>query len=56
MRRQSAMSEPERRPSAEVAGLAAAIERVAADLAIGEEPSGFVLALEGDASPTQPRG
>jgi hypothetical protein len=41
------MSESERRPSAEVAGLAAAIERAAADLAIAEEPSGFTVALEG---------
>ena len=49
------MNAPETRVSADAAGLAAAIERVAADLAIGEEPSGFVLALEGDASPTQPR-
>jgi hypothetical protein len=48
MRRQSAMSEPERRPSAEVAGLAAAIERAAADLAIAEEPAGFTVALEGE--------
>ena len=47
MRRQNAMSEPERRPSAEVAGLAGAIERAAADLAIAEEPSGFTVALEG---------
>lgn len=49
------MSIPERRVSVEAAGLAAAIERLAADLAIGEEPAGFVLALEGDASPAEPR-
>ena len=49
------MNAPETRVSADAAGLAAAVERVAADLAIGEEPSGFVLALEGDASPTEPR-
>jgi len=41
------MSEPERRQSAEVAGLAAAIERAAVDLAIAEEPAGFTVALEG---------
>ena len=39
---------PESRVSADVAGLAAAVERIAADLAIAEEPAGFVLALEGD--------
>jgi hypothetical protein len=49
------MSVPEKRVSVDVAGLAAAIERMAADLAIGEEPAGFVLALEGDASPAEPR-
>jgi hypothetical protein len=43
------MNDPEKQVSADVAGLAAAIERMAADLAIGEEPAGFVLALEGDA-------
>ena len=49
------MSIPEKRVSVDVAGLAAAIERMAADLAIGEEPAGFVRALEGDASPAEPR-
>ena len=49
------MSGKEDRVSADVAGLAAAVERVAADLAIAEEPSGFVHALEGDASPDQRR-
>jgi hypothetical protein len=49
------MNAPDHRVSADVAGLAAAIERVAVDLAIGEEPSGFALALEGDASPAEPR-
>ena len=47
-------SAPENRVSAEVAGLAAAVERIAADLAIAEEPAGFVLALEGE-SPVEPR-
>ena len=42
------MSDPERVMSADVAGLAAAIERAAADLAIGEEPAGFTVALEGE--------
>jgi len=49
------MSASEHRVSADAAGLAAAIERIAADLAIAEEPAGFVLALEGDASPPEPR-
>jgi len=49
------MSDPEKQVSADVAGLAAAIERMAADLAIGEEPAGFVLALEGDAKTEEPR-
>ncbi|MGH7306733.1 MAG: hypothetical protein ACRELZ_25935 [Candidatus Rokuibacteriota bacterium] len=49
------MSAPEQRVSADVAGLAAVIERMAVDLAIAEEPSGFALALEGDASPAEPR-
>jgi hypothetical protein len=47
------MNAPENRVTADVAGLAAAVERVAADLAIAEEPAGFVLALEGD-SPADP--
>lgn len=45
------MSDPEHPVSAEVAGLAAAIERAAADLAVGEEPAGFVVALEGEDDP-----
>jgi hypothetical protein len=49
------MSDPEKQVSADVAGLAAAIERMAADLAIGEEPAGFVLALEGGAKSEEPR-
>lgn len=48
------MATPENRVSADVAGLAAAVERMAADLAIAEEPAGFVLALEGE-SPAEPR-
>lgn len=34
---------------AEVAGLAAVMERAAADLAVGEEPANFVAALEAGA-------
>ena len=49
------MSGNEKSMSADVAGLAAAVERVAADLAIAEEPAGFVQALEGDASADQRR-
>jgi hypothetical protein len=54
IRGESPMNDPEKQVSADVAGLAAAIERMAADLAIGEEPAGFVLALEGDAKPEEP--
>ena len=53
--RLSNMHAPENRVSADAAGLAAAVERAAADLAIAEEPAGFVLALEGEASPGEPR-
>jgi hypothetical protein len=49
------MNAPENRVSADAAGLAAAVERAAADLAIAEEPAGFVLALEGEASAAEPR-
>jgi hypothetical protein len=43
------MANPERRlVGAEVANLAAAIERAAADLALAEEPAGFTVALEGE--------
>ena len=42
------MSDPERVVSADIAGLAAAIERAAADLAVAEEPAGLVVALEGE--------
>ena len=45
------MSHPERPVSAEVAGLAAAIERAAVDLALTEEPAGFIVALEGEDDP-----
>jgi hypothetical protein len=49
------MSHPERPVSADVAGLAAAIERAAVDLALAEEPAGFVVALEGDDDPVDHR-
>jgi hypothetical protein len=49
------MNAPENRVSADVAGLAAAGERAGAAHAHGEEPAGFVLALEGDAGPAEPR-
>ncbi|HYS16571.1 MAG TPA: hypothetical protein VET45_06570 [Candidatus Binatia bacterium] len=49
------MNAPENRVSADAAGLAAAVERAAADLAIAEEPAGFVLVLEGEPSPAEPR-
>ena len=40
------MSDHERQLKADVAGLAALIERAGADLALAEEPSNFVVALE----------
>jgi len=40
------VSEPERRVQGAVADLAAAIERESVDLALHEEPAGFVVALE----------
>jgi len=42
------MSEPGRRERVDVADLAAAIERLAADIALAEEPSGFTVVLESD--------
>ena len=42
------MSEPKTQP-VELINLAAAIERAAAGLALGEEPSQFIAALEADA-------
>ena len=42
------MSEPKTQP-AELAYLAAAIERAAGDLALGEEPSRFIAALDAGA-------
>ena len=44
----TSMSEPSRQQRVDVADLAAAIERLAADLALAEEPSGFTVVLESD--------
>lgn len=49
------MSHPERPVSAEVAGLAAAMERASVDLALAEEPAGFIAALEGEDDPVERR-
>ena len=43
------MSNHDRQLRADVAGLAALIERAGADLALAEEPSNFVVALEASA-------
>lgn len=46
-----------RAPQAEVAALLGVIERMAADLALGEEPSRFIAALEAGRppAPDEPR-
>jgi len=49
------MDATERQRAAAVADLAAVIERASADLALAEEPSGFVLALEMGAPPPASR-
>ena len=49
------MSHLESPVSAEVAGLAAAIERAGIDLALAEEPAGFIVALEGEDDPVERR-
>jgi hypothetical protein len=49
------MAGPERGIQAELAHLAAAVERAAADLALAEEPARFAAALEG-AAPGASRG
>jgi hypothetical protein len=43
------MPDQDRRLQADVAGLAGLIERAGADLALAEEPSNFVVALESSA-------
>ena len=45
------MSTQERRASADVAALAGLIERAGAAIALAEEPSGFIAALENGAAP-----
>jgi len=42
------MDDSERQLRADLADVAALIERASADLSVGEEPSNFVAALEGD--------
>jgi hypothetical protein len=42
-------SPPDRHTQADAAALAGAIERMAGDLAVGEEPSNFAVALEAGA-------
>jgi len=42
-------SPPQRHVSGEVAALAGAVERMAGDLALGEEPSNFAVVLEAGA-------
>jgi hypothetical protein len=44
----------ERAVAGAVADLAAAIERAAGDLAVGEEPAGFEAALDAGAPPAEP--
>ena len=44
-----ASSPPQRQVQGEVAALAGAVERMAGDLALGEEPSNFAVALEAGA-------
>jgi hypothetical protein len=50
------MSEPDRAQRVDVADLTAAIERLARDLSLAEEPSGFSVALENDADAREHRG
>jgi hypothetical protein len=45
----------ERRVTADVAALAGLIERASAAIALGEEPSNFVAALENGAEPGSAR-
>jgi hypothetical protein len=47
-------TDAERARQGALADLAAAIERAAGDLGLGEEPSGFVAALERGAPPSPP--
>jgi hypothetical protein len=45
---------PDRARAGALADLAAAIERAAGDLAVGEEPAGFQAALDAGAPPLEP--
>ena len=45
------MADPSPDVRAAAADLAAVIERASADLKLAEEPSGFIVALEGDEDP-----
>jgi hypothetical protein len=49
-------SAAERARAAALADLAAAVERAAGDLALGEEPAGFEAALDAGAPPAAPAG
>lgn len=46
MTEQRAWQNPPRHVQGDVAALAGAVERMAGDLALAEEPSGFAVALE----------
>lgn len=47
-RTRTRMGDPSRQPPAVAVELAVAIARLAADLALADEPSGFLAALEND--------
>jgi len=47
-------TEADRARQGALADLAAAIERAAVDLGLGEEPAGFAAALEAGAPPPEP--
>ena len=49
------MTDAERARQLAVADLVAAVERAAADLAVAEEPSGFIAALAAGAPAPDPR-
>lgn len=51
------MTQPDRNLTAAVADLSAVIERASVDLALSEEPSGFLAVLEsdGEAAPPEER-
>ena len=47
------MTNPGRTVNADIADIAALVERAAADLALAEEPAGFQVALEGAGGPDE---